>query len=643
MYMQEKFGAFQVGNDETKGAIEFKIFFPDRAVSPDQYHAQPQDVPDHTPPVEGYGDPQIEFIKVVGDFQAHLGQAPWDGAAAPAMVRENHPKGFLFRYKTPIELPSDFYQYKYLVGFKGGKHRLVGDPCARYGGAEYQNSGVVIGGSNPAVKPVQGGRKPLRDLVIYELMIDDFTDEFRGWRAPIDAVQDKLDYLRQVLGVNAILFMPWTAWPGDDFSWGYTPHQYFSVEYRYANALRAPAEKLSWLIALINACHERGIHVIMDGVFNHVGDMPPDAKDNAYGFPYHWLYRDPAASPYTGTFGNTFPGLQEIDFHNGCAQEFIRDVCFYWMDAFGIDGLRLDNTVNYFVEGDDRGLPRLLRDIQDHAIAKAETNFSLTLEHINISAASVVARTAATSYWHNGLYQAASGALPRRQIEPRLLRALDSHAFLPDDKVATTYLSNHDHTQLAWWAGQATESGGKEWYWAQPYILALLTAPGAPMIPNGQEFTEDYWLVEDEGGGNRRVYPRPLHWNFVGEKFGAAALSTFAKAIAIRHAHSALRSNNIYPGGWEDWQTRFNPEGYGIDTERQLLIYHRWGNADDGTLERFIIVLNFSHEDQFTDVPFSAEGLWRDLLSDETVNVTGFRLNNQRINSHWGKIYYRKG
>jgi hypothetical protein len=154
------------------------------------------------------------------------------------------------------------------------------------------------------------------------------------------------------------------------------------------------------------------------------------------------------------------------------------------------------------------------------------------------------------------------------------------------------------------------------------------------MIPNGQEFTEDYWLVEDEGGGNRRVYPRPLHWNFVGEKFGAAALSTFAKAIAIRHAHSALRSNNIYPGGWEDWQTRFNPEGYGIDTERQLLIYHRWGNADDGTLERFIIVLNFSHEDQFTDVPFSAEGLWRDLLSDETVNVTGFRLNNQRHANH---------
>lgn len=171
---------------------------------------------------------------MAGDFQSKLGlgQANWDPVSAPTMSREAHSKGLVYRYKTPIELPADFYQYKYVVTFKGGERRWVGDPCARYGGSENENSGVVVGGSRSTVAPVADGRKPLRDLVIYEMMIDDFTDEFRGGRAPLEALCDKLDYLRNALGVNAILFMPWTAWPGEEFSWGYTPYQYFSVEYR---------------------------------------------------------------------------------------------------------------------------------------------------------------------------------------------------------------------------------------------------------------------------------------------------------------------------------------------------------------------------------------------------------------------------
>ncbi len=68
------------------------------------------------------------------------------------------------------------------------------------------NAAVVVGGSRPEnnqVVSLSGGRKPVRDLVIYELMIDDFTAEFRGVRAPLDAVTDKIDYLKG-LGVNAI-------------------------------------------------------------------------------------------------------------------------------------------------------------------------------------------------------------------------------------------------------------------------------------------------------------------------------------------------------------------------------------------------------------------------------------------------------
>ena len=100
---------------------------------------------------------------------------------------------------------------------------------------ENQNAAFVIGGSDPEVRRLNETRKHLRDLVVYELMIGDFTDEYRGARAPIEAVGDKIKYLKDELGINAVLFMPWTAWLGEGFNWGYNPYMYFSVEYRYAS------------------------------------------------------------------------------------------------------------------------------------------------------------------------------------------------------------------------------------------------------------------------------------------------------------------------------------------------------------------------------------------------------------------------
>jgi pullulanase len=93
-------------------------------------------------------------------------------------------------------------------------------------------------------------------------MIDDFTSEFRGGRAPIDAIEDRLDYLQE-LGINGIEFMPWTSWPGGDFSWGYDPVQFFAVEYRYIHDPTSPADKLFRLQRLINELHARNMHVVM--------------------------------------------------------------------------------------------------------------------------------------------------------------------------------------------------------------------------------------------------------------------------------------------------------------------------------------------------------------------------------------------
>jgi 1,4-alpha-glucan branching enzyme len=610
-HITERLGAWQVGDDPNNGRVQFRLYFP-----------------------AGF-DPQIQSIRVAGNFQQQAGgAADWDFPGGFAMTSETRPEGTFWNYTTAQDLQAGFYEYKYQVTFTNGESRNVSDPYTRYGGTEEQNAAFVIGGSRPSENTVTAlqARRPLRDLVVYEMHLDDFTDEFRGTRAPLEAVAlpDKLDHLVK-LGINAILFMPWTVWRYRGYDWGYEPFQYFAVEYRYANNLNQPEEKISWLKRLVTACHERGIHVIMDGVFNHVST----------DFPYKFFYLDINQCPYAGKFGGEFTGLQDLNFNNECTQAFIRDACLYWIDTFGIDGIRFDNTVNYHVYSDARGIPTLLSDIQAYLDQTGQQNFSMTLEHLDLSAAQLVNDTDATSYWDNALYQYCFGNLWVYGIEPGLLNALNNNRFLNGpDKVATLYIGNHDHSHVAWQAGARRNLGAMQWYRTQPYAIALLTSPGSPMIQNGQEFAEDHWIPEDDQGTGRRVLPRPLRWKLLNNRIGQSVFDLYKRLIGIRHTYPALRSRNFYPEAWEEWQTRFNPAGFGIDTERQLVLYHRWGTADDGSLQRFYIVLNFSEQTQRVTVPFPENGTWTDLISDWTPTVSNNRLDFE-IGSNWGHVFFR--
>src|SRR5688572_4924411 len=190
--MYELFGTAVVGN-----SVEFRLFFPDSTRDPSQY-------------TRG-GSPNIAAIRVTGDFQQQIGTTNWDHASAPAMVRQPHPKGWLYTFQIP-HLPDGYYQYKYFVTFNNQTTRWCADPCTKYGGAENENSAFVVGGSpfgSTVVEPIPNPL-PLKDLIIYEVMLDDFTAQYRGSRAPMGAMIDRIPYLKD-LGINAVELMPWTA------------------------------------------------------------------------------------------------------------------------------------------------------------------------------------------------------------------------------------------------------------------------------------------------------------------------------------------------------------------------------------------------------------------------------------------------
>lgn len=607
--MYEQFGAVV---DQDK--VEFKLFFPDNAIDPGQY-------------TRG-GLPRIKEIRVRGDFQSHIGGQDWELSTAPMMTKGPHPKGWLYTCKIDQALPEGFYQYKYFVTFENETTRWCGDPCTKYGGSdEHENAGFAIGGHSMAVSPIPN-RLPPQDLVLYELMIDDFTSEFRGNRAPIDAIKDRLDYLL-ALGVNGIEFMPWTSWPGGDFSWGYDPVQFFAVEYRYINDPANPADKLFRLQGLINELHARNMHVVMDGVFNHVRA----GIDPNHGFPYLWLYMNPGDSPYIGAFarGGFF---EEFDYNNACVEEFIRDVCIYWLDAFQTDGIRFDFTLGFFQEGNSNvGITKLVSDIKARLAQQGRDNVALMLEHLTDNRFEAIDDTnqiCANGCWLDPVMFKSFEYARNANIDGEILRILNSNLDYAQGKAPVTYIENHDHSTIV------REAGGRgRWFKTQAPAIALLTSPGIVLLHNGQEFGEDYFLPS-EGAG--RVQPRPLRWNSHSQDFpGSRLYSVYKKLIEIRKDHPALRSPNFFPFPFN------HPDGYGSFPDKDVVVYHRYGVAADGQLERFIIVINYSDFDQFVDIPFSVDGHWDDLLNEQSAVIENFRLFNQQINSNWGRIYFKKG
>ncbi|GAB4406869.1 MAG: hypothetical protein OHK0039_08900 [Bacteroidia bacterium] len=200
---------------------------------------------------------------------------------------------------------------------------------------------VLQTGQQPYAWQHSGYQRPANeDLIVYELLLRDFLAAH-----DYQTLIDTLDYLQR-LGINAIELMPVMEFEGN-ISWGYNPSFFFAPDKYYG-----PADDLR---AFIDACHGRGIAVILDMVLNHAFGQNPLVR----------LYWDGANSrpaddsPWFNPIAR-HPFNVGYDFNHESEQTkyFVDRVLAYWVEEFQFDGYRMDLSKGFTQvnSGSDVGL-----------------------------------------------------------------------------------------------------------------------------------------------------------------------------------------------------------------------------------------------------------------------------------------------
>ena len=252
--------------------------------------------------------------------QAHL-LAPEDGGYWSALV-DGVAAGALYRYRID---DGD----------------ALPDPASRYQPAGPHGPSCVVDASTFAWHDRDWKGVQLPGQVIYEMHVGTYTPDgtFAAAMARLDELAD--------LGVTLVEVMPVADFVGE-FGWGYDGVCLYAPTRLYGT----PDD----FRRFVDAAHARGLGVILDVVYNHLG-----ADGN-------WL---PRFSPHYFRRDEPTEWGDAIDFDGANAQpvrEFYACNAAYWIDEFHLDGLRLDATHSIR----DRSTTHVLREIAARARAAAK-------------------------------------------------------------------------------------------------------------------------------------------------------------------------------------------------------------------------------------------------------------------------------
>ncbi len=437
------------------------------------------------------------------------------------------------------------------------------------------------------------GMRPWNELVVYETHIGTFNDQPGPPPGNLNGVIAKLPYLSK-LGVNALQIMASMEFAGG-YSWGYNPAHIFAIESDYGG----PAAFKEF----VRAAHAQGLAVFFDVVYNHWG--PSDlslwqfdgwSRDNKGGIYFYndWRSQTP--------WGNTRP-----DYGRPEVRQYIRDNALMWLEEYRVDGLRWDATAyirNVFGRdgspGDD--LPDgwgLMRWINDEIDARWGWKISIAEDLRNNP---YLTRRTDTG-----------GAGFDAQWDARFVHPVRSAIFTPNDRDRDMYAVcdalEHRYNGDAWQRLIYTEShdevaNGKarvpeeiwpgnagSWFSKKRSTVGaalVLTAPGTPMLFQGQEFLEDQWFHDED----------PVDWSKKDTYAGIALM--YRDLIRLRrnwyNTTRGLCGQHVHV--------------HHVNNADKVVAFHRWDSW--GPRDSVIIVANLANRRyDWYEIGFPRSGLWR--------------------------------
>ncbi|MCB9264864.1 MAG: T9SS type A sorting domain-containing protein [Lewinellaceae bacterium] len=381
-------------------------------------------------------------------------------------------------------------------------------------------------------------------LVVYELLLRDFLG-----RHDYTTLIDTLNYLQR-LGVNAIELMPVNEFSGN-LSWGYNPTFHMALDKYYG-----PIYEFK---RFIDACHARGIAVILDVVYNHI-DLPS---------PLCVLYWDPVNNrpapdnPWLNPQApHDYSVFYDINHESAATRAYIDKVMRYWLSEFRVDGFRFDlskgltqNVNGPYHAGDyDASRIAIIKHYADVMWATTPGVYTI-LEHF----ADWAEEQELTSYgegmmvWNNQNHpsrdavRAGSGGLGGLSYKSR---GWDTPWAL------VSYMESHDEERLMYEAlTYGSSSGGynvQDFETALARVEALSTifyaVPGPKMLWQFGELGYDYsinWCSDGTISDGCRTGNKPIRWDYFEVEARRHLYEVTRKLNALRKVYSAFHTNDF--------------------------------------------------------------------------------------------------
>lgn len=490
-----------------------------------------------------------DYAYILGDFNN------WTLANdATSQMKRDEAKGCWWITVSGLE-PAKEYAFQYYLGKKGGDPIRVADPYAekvldpdndRYiPSSTYPNPTPYPTGAKGIVSVVRTQRSVYdwrvknftpaskENLLIYELLLRDFTKS-----GDLNGAMQKLDYIKS-LGFNAVELMPVQEFDGND-SWGYNPCFYFAIDKAYGTP--------DMMKAFVDACHEKGLAVILDVVYNHATGSMPFAK----------LWWNAAANktasnnPYFNVDApHPFSVYHDFNHENPLVRRFVKRNLAFLLKEYHVDGFRFDLAKGFTQKQSaddnvfrtyDESRVAILKDYHD-AITATDPNALMILELFADDREEKVYADAGLKVWrnaNNAFSQAAMGFVQNSNFE-YLYRSSTNMPCV----AYVGYMESHDEERMAFKAKNYGVASVKNSLSTRINQLATaatfgLMVPGPKMVWQFGEMGYDVSI--DEGGRTGR---KPLHWEYATDGTRKFLLDTYTNLLNLRKQHASLFSAGV--------------------------------------------------------------------------------------------------